>query len=416
MNSPKIIKHVEYRHLLDEQVPIASYDLFEDENNRYAFVTFFNASLYCVRSFKIKFIYFDDNKEKISEDVYSFQPELLISHRRFKPVDPIVMPKNAAGFNYEIFDVDIPDKDTISHQSLRLQAVPKDTTLSLGKAKVVKSHSLNKISTIFCLALLVLASAFLCVRAGLSGYLANNNSYLYFGNFTRDGIKYKTVDDGYVEIVQIDCDKAIQAARDKARKAFEKAQEEAEKELSSYSSSYSSSTQKLEFNESSVTTITIASTFTDDHNNTYTVRGFNSDSIIKHTTFTGDTQSYTIEFDITSRNDNFNWTTTTDKAQFAISPFNGFDIADLVINFEGTGSSYRIPEGLFDRTFVDKLRISNVSYIEPYAFIKADINSLYVNYYDSAYCDVSENANLGSYIGRLYTGSNVSNTGYLKLK
>lgn len=410
MNSPKIIKHVEYRHLLDEQVPIASYDLFEDENNRYAFVTFFNASLYCVRSFKIKFIYFDDNKEKISEDVYSFQPELLISHRRFKPVDPIVMPKNAAGFNYEIFDVDIPDKDTISHQSLRLQAVPKDATLSLGKAKVVKAHPLNKVSTIFCLVLLVLASAFLCVRAGLAWYLADNNSYLYFGNFTRDGIKYKTVDDGYVEIVQIDCDKAIQAARDNAREEFEKAQEELEKESTS---SYSSSTKKVEFDESSVTTITIASTFTDDHNNTYTVRGFNSNSIIKHTTFTGDTQSYTIEFDITSKTDDFNWTTTIDKAQFAISPFYGFDIDNLVINFEGSSGTRRIPEGLFDRTNIDKLRISNASSIQSYAFIKADINILYLNYYDSSYCVVSENANLGSSIGRINAGGNVYNTEYL---
>lgn len=399
MNSPKIIKHVEYRHLLDSQVPISSYDLFENENNRYAFITFFNSSLYCVKSFKIKFIFFDENKEKISEDVYSFQPEVLISHRKFKPIDPIVMPKNADGFNYEIFDVDIPDKNSISHQSLRLQAVPKDTTLSLGKAKTVKSHSLNKISTIFCLCLLVLASAFLCVIAGINGYLADTNSYLYYGNFTHDGIKYKTIDDGYVEIVEIDCDKAIKAARDKARSEYEKKIEEEEKNSSS-----SSSTYREKFDESSITTITIDSYFTDNNNNQYIVDGFNSESVINHTTFTGNTVDYGFEFNIT--NGSFSWTAYDYNSTFAVSPFVNREFSNLVINL----SSGNIPEGLFNGVYSSQnLTLSGISSIKSYAFIKTSFNRVKINYNESTYCNIDENAGgINTYIDNLYIGKNVS--------
>lgn len=141
MSSLTFLRRVEYHTLLDDKAPVSFYDLYEDEKHRFAMVTFYNHSKYTILSFKVKFTFYTANRDFISEAVYELKPKDFRAFHNFEPNDPLVMPKNAQGFNYEIFDVVYPNAQEIKKERLRIQM---DTFDNAKRVDPVKTKSFKK--------------------------------------------------------------------------------------------------------------------------------------------------------------------------------------------------------------------------------------------------------------------------------
>ncbi len=124
MSQTRFLRNVCYRKLLDKDAPIASYNLYEDDFHRFAFITFYNNSITTILSFKIKFTFFDEGKNRISTAAFEVNPPDFYSHHNYTLSEPLVMPKEADGFNYEIFDLKkVSSKDT-NHKNVKIGVVP----------------------------------------------------------------------------------------------------------------------------------------------------------------------------------------------------------------------------------------------------------------------------------------------------
>lgn len=135
MSSLTFLRRVEYHTLLDDKAPVSFYDLYEDEKHRFAMVTFYNHSKYTILSFKVKFTFYSANRDFISEAVYELKPKDFRAFHNFEPNDPLVMPKNAHGFNYEIFDVVYPNAQEIKKERLRIQMDTFDNSKRVDPVK-----------------------------------------------------------------------------------------------------------------------------------------------------------------------------------------------------------------------------------------------------------------------------------------
>ena len=118
MNNLKFISRVQYSTLMDEIIPLSFYDLYENEKHKFAVLTFHNKSKNIISSFKIKFTFFTIENEFISTAIYEVKTKRLYPKRDFELSDPLVIPKNASGFNYEIIDVATIDKNKEKKNSL----------------------------------------------------------------------------------------------------------------------------------------------------------------------------------------------------------------------------------------------------------------------------------------------------------
>ena len=118
---PSFIRRVEYFTLLDDKAPISYYDLYDDGKHRFAMITFYNNAKYTILSFKVKFTFYTKNKDFLSTAVYQLKPKDFRVHHDFELSDPLLMPKDADGFNYEIFDVVYPDHDQLRREKLRIK-------------------------------------------------------------------------------------------------------------------------------------------------------------------------------------------------------------------------------------------------------------------------------------------------------
>ncbi len=141
MSSLTFLRRVEYHTLLDDKAPISFYDLYEDEKHRFAMMTFYNHSKYTILSFKVKFTFYTANRDFISEAVYELKPKDFRAFHNFEPKDPLLMPKNAHGFNYEIFDVVFPNAQEIKKERLRIQI---DTFDNSKRVDPVKKNPFRK--------------------------------------------------------------------------------------------------------------------------------------------------------------------------------------------------------------------------------------------------------------------------------
>ncbi len=135
MSSLTFLRRVEYHTLLDDKAPVSFYDLYEDEKHRFAMVTFYNHSKYTILSFKVKFTFYTANRDFISEAVYELKPKDFRAFHNFEPNNPLVMPKNAQGFNYEIFDVVYPNAQEIKKERLRIQMDTFDNSRRVDPVK-----------------------------------------------------------------------------------------------------------------------------------------------------------------------------------------------------------------------------------------------------------------------------------------
>lgn len=118
---PSFIRRVEYFTLLDDKAPISYYDLYDDGKHRFAMITFYNNAKYTILSFKVKFTFYTKNKDFLSSAVYQLKPRDFRVHHDFELSDPLLMPKDADGFNYEIFDVVYPDHNQLRREKLRIK-------------------------------------------------------------------------------------------------------------------------------------------------------------------------------------------------------------------------------------------------------------------------------------------------------
>lgn len=120
MSQTRFLRNVCYRKLLDKNAPISSYNLYEDDYHRFAFITFYNNSITTILSFKVKFTYFDENKNQISTAVFEVIPPDFYSHHNYTLSQPLVMPKEADGFNYEIFDLKKVSSKEVKYNNVKI--------------------------------------------------------------------------------------------------------------------------------------------------------------------------------------------------------------------------------------------------------------------------------------------------------
>lgn len=135
MSQTKFLRNVCYRKLLDKNAPISSYNLYEDDYHRFAFITFYNNSITTILSFKVKFTYFDENKNLISTAVFEVIPPDFYSHHNYTLSQPLVMPKEADGFNYEIFDLKKVSSKEVKIKNVKIGVVPAKNEQSHLKPK-----------------------------------------------------------------------------------------------------------------------------------------------------------------------------------------------------------------------------------------------------------------------------------------
>lgn len=199
MSKPKKIRRVLYRKLLDKRIPLVSYDLYEDEHRKYAFLTFNNSTIYTVKSFKVKITFYTMEHIGLNTLYFEFDTPVFYSHHNYSPDEPLVFPKNAEGFNYEILDVDIPSYKTKNVQSLRIHGVPKDfypankTSIKGSDISIAKSHWIPCVAILGC-SLLGSVPYFAINMATNISEVANN--YYDAGTmFTYNGVTYQTIDE-----------------------------------------------------------------------------------------------------------------------------------------------------------------------------------------------------------------------------
>ncbi len=208
MSELKFIKRVKYRKLLHDEVPLSSYDVYQDEERRYAFLNFYNSTLYTIKSFKIKITFFNANRDRLNSLAFGFEPKDFYSHNDYAVKEPLLMPLEAEGFNYEILDVEIPSKDQNKKERLRIDVLPdgldsKDFT----RGKDIRFGN-RKNGWLFLFASLLVAAA------GTIPYVITNNSarQYYFGGeygdsgkcFEYDGGTYLIKDDSTCVLQKVD--------------------------------------------------------------------------------------------------------------------------------------------------------------------------------------------------------------------
>lgn len=133
MNNTRFVSSYSYSTLLDSQAPISGYDLYEDDNHRFAILTFYNNSSVQILSFKVKFVFFDKNHDFISDSVFKVVPQNFYSHRKYTLNDPLVMPRDADGFNFEILDVEKASAEQIRHEKLKYLVVKESSVFTKPK-------------------------------------------------------------------------------------------------------------------------------------------------------------------------------------------------------------------------------------------------------------------------------------------
>lgn len=177
MSKLKFIKRVKYRKLLHDEVPLSFYDVYQDEERRYALLTFYNSTLYTIKSFQIKITFFNANKDRLNSLVFGFEPKDFYSHNDYAVKEPLLMPLEAEGFNYEILDVEIPTKDQNKKERLRIDLLPEGfDSRSFVTGKDVRFGN-HKKGWLFLFASLMVAAT------GTIPYVITNNSarQYYFG-------------------------------------------------------------------------------------------------------------------------------------------------------------------------------------------------------------------------------------------
>ncbi|QOS39411.1 hypothetical protein DYE49_02640 [Treponema rectale] len=177
MSKLKFIKRVKYRKLLHDEVPLSFYDVYQDEERRYALLTFYNSTLYTIKSFQIKITFFTANKDRLNSLVFGFEPKDFFSHKDYAVKEPLLMPLEAEGFNYEILDVEIPTKDQNKKERLRIDLLPEGfDSRSFVTGKDVRFGN-HKKGWLFLFASLMVAAT------GTIPYVITNNSarQYYFG-------------------------------------------------------------------------------------------------------------------------------------------------------------------------------------------------------------------------------------------
>ena len=177
MSKLKYIKRVKYRKLLHDEVPLSSYDVYQDEERRYALLTFYNSTLYTIKSFKIKITFFNANKDRLNSLVFGFEPKDFYSHNDYAVKEPLLMPLEAEGFNYEILDVEIPTREHNRKEKLRIDLLPEgfDSRSSVtGKDVRFGNHKKGW---------LFLFASFMVAATGTIPYVITNHSarQYYFG-------------------------------------------------------------------------------------------------------------------------------------------------------------------------------------------------------------------------------------------
>lgn len=170
-NDMVFVSRYKFRSLPATGVGITEYDLFEDETHRFAFLTFLNVSIQVVNGFAIRFTFFDENHNMLSKTEFAFRPNGFASGMTYSPKSPLVMPKDAAGFIYECFDV---EKETFDQASVSKKATFQ--TQTVNRHTVIKTKPLvTKKSKLLGLSLAVTSVAFLIPTIYLplarSGYI-----------------------------------------------------------------------------------------------------------------------------------------------------------------------------------------------------------------------------------------------------
>lgn len=173
MSKPRFVSSYSYSTLLDSQAPLSGYDLYEDENHRFAVLTFYNNSSIQILSFKVKFVFFDTNNDFLSESVFKVVPQNFYSHRKYTLKDPLVMPKEAKGFNFEIMDVEKASAEQIKREKLKYTVVNNNNLFTKPK----NEHFSKRFLLLGSVALLAVASSIVCgfiskasINSGSNGY------------------------------------------------------------------------------------------------------------------------------------------------------------------------------------------------------------------------------------------------------
>lgn len=195
MSQTRFLRNVCYRKLLDKNAPISSYNLYEDDYHRFAFITFYNNSITTILSFKVKFTYFDENKNQISTAVFEVIPPDFYSHHNYTLSQPLVMPKEADGFNYEIFDLKKVSSKEVKNKNVKIYPLSSKDEHSYLKPK---KNGNGKFGFVFPLVSLAVA---VC---GVIPYFVKGitvNSYLF--NNSNNSNKYEngqtvTTDNGLI--------------------------------------------------------------------------------------------------------------------------------------------------------------------------------------------------------------------------
>lgn len=203
MSKPEKIRHVLYRHLLDDKVPLVSYDLYEDENRRYAFLTFNNSTIYTVKSFKLKITFFTAEHDGLNTVYFEFDTPYFYSHHNYSPEEPLIFPKNADGFNYEILEVETPSKNVERERSLRILGVSKDFVPSNKSSIKGDNIAMAKPHWIPCVAVLGCALLGSVPYFGIS--IATNAEFNRVEDgtmFSYDSIDYVTTSPDTVTVVK----------------------------------------------------------------------------------------------------------------------------------------------------------------------------------------------------------------------
>lgn len=170
-NDMVFVSRYKFRTLPATNVGISEYDLFEDETHRFAFLTFLNVSIQVINGFAMRFTFFDENHNMLSKTEFAFRTHGFASGMTYTPKSPLVMPKDAAGFIYECFDV---EKETFDQASISKKAIFQ--TQTVNSKTVIKTKPLvSRKSRWLSLSLAVASVAFLIPTVYLplarSGYI-----------------------------------------------------------------------------------------------------------------------------------------------------------------------------------------------------------------------------------------------------
>lgn len=202
MSKTRFVSSYSYSTLLDSQAPISGYDLYEDDNHRFAILTFYNNSSVQILSFKVKFIFFDVNHDFVSESVFKVVPQNFYSHRKYTLNDPLIMPKEADGFNFEILDVDKASAEQIRRERLKYIVVKDGSVFTKPKNEHFSKRFLLLGGIAFLAALSSICFGFISKAtdgSGSNGYDDNygdnngdNKNDMVSGSvITQNGIRYR---------------------------------------------------------------------------------------------------------------------------------------------------------------------------------------------------------------------------------